>query len=331
MRILFTVLLLLSVTIESLHSGEYGDAFLLASHHPQVQSLGYSTVAGRVGAGHALNNPAGLAGNGQQSLVSMVYQQFTGLSNNIALEGKYPLGESYLIGFTVIHSAVDGLYSRPDLSGLAPGDRRDSVLTLDNSNSDIIDYREDGAFITLAREFEFEFNLGWKFFKVPCRLPLGASAKYIDKVLVDNRGLGFGIDLGGQLFFNLADMTSVLSNTEFGIGICLSDVLNTPVYWTTEHQDAIKRSLVGGFSITQNFSKYASQITLSTSAQTRYEGVRQYGVGIKVKDTLFLRGGHDGYTPSLGLGIGLKKFIIDYSFSQHELANMQKIGINYHF
>jgi len=226
---------------------------------------------------------------------------------------------------------VDGLYTRPNLSGLTPSDRRDSVLTLENSSSSLIDYREDGAFVTLARDYEFEINLGWKFFKIPCHMPLGVSAKYIDKVLDDNRGLGFGIDLGGQLFFNLAGMSKALIDTEFGIGLFLSDILNTPVYWTTEHQDAIKRDLVKGFSVTQNISKYATQVTFSTATQMRYKGVRQYGIGIEVKDEIFIRGGYDGYTPSLGLGIGLKKFIIDYSFSQHELANMQKIGINYHF
>ena len=331
MRILYSFVLLICMSFETLDAGEYGDAFLLASQHPQVQSLGYSTVAGRVSAGHTMNNPAGLAASGPHSQLSLVYQQFTGLSNNIGVEGKYPIGESYMLGVTLIHSAVDGLYSRPNLSGLSPADRRDSVLTLNISSSDLIDYREDGAFLTLAREFEFEVNLGWKFFKIPCRLPLGFSAKYIDKVLVDNRGLGFGIDIGGQLFFNLEDMSEVLSLTEFGLGLFLSDILNTPVYWTTEHQDAIKRSLVGGFSISQKFPKYASQLTFTSSVQTRYADVRQYGVAVEVKETIFLRGGYDGYTPSLGLGIGLKKFIIDYSFSQHELANMQKIGINYHF
>ena len=277
------------------------------------------------------DNPAGFAASGKQSQMSMVYQEFTDLSNNIGIEGKIPMGQSYLVGITLIHSAIDGLYSRPNLSGLTPGERRDSVLTQDNSSSDIIDYREDGAFFTLAREFEFEINLGWKFFKIPCRLPVGVSAKYIDKVLVDNRGLGFGLDVGTQLFFSLGDMRKFLSHTEFGIGLFLSDILNTPVYWTTEHQDAIKRSLVRGFSVTQYFPKYDSQLTIMSSVQGRYSGVRQLGMGVQLKGLLFLRAGHDGYTPSLGLGIGLKKFIIDYSFSQHELANMQKIGINYHF
>ena len=331
MRHLLHIGLFLLLSASSLFAGEYADAFLLASQHPQVQSLGYSAIATRIGSGHALNNPAGFAGSGRQHQLSMVYQQFTGLSSNIGAEGTYLLGDSYVLGVTLIHSAVDGLYSRPNLSSLSPIDRRDSVLALSNTSGAIIDYREDGAFLTLAREFEFEINLGWKFFKIPCHMPIGVSAKYIDKILVDNRGLGFGIDMGSQLFFNLEDMSKVLTHTEFGLGLFLSDILNTPVYWTTEHQDAIKRVLVKGFSVTQNIPKYGSQITFSTSTQMRYVGVRQYGIGIQVKDAIFLRGGYDGYTPSLGLGIGLKKFIIDYSFSQHELANMQKIGINYHF
>jgi len=331
MRAIQQSIFLIFLGTQVLFAGEYADAFLLASHHPQVQSLGYSAVATRVGSGHALNNPAGFATGDRAQQVSLVYQEFQGLSNNLGIEGKYSLGDSYVLGVTMVHSSVDDLFSRPNLSGLTPSDRRDSVLAIGNTQSTLIDYREDGAFISIARQFEFEINLGWKFFKIPCRLPLGVSAKYIDKVLVDNRGLGFGIDIGSQLFFNLAGMSTVLIRTEFGIGLFLSDILNTPVYWTTKHQDAIKRSAVGGFSITQNFPKYASQVTITSSMQTKYVNVRQYGIGIKVKDTIFLRGGYDGYTPSLGLGIGLKKFIIDYSFSQHELANMQKIGINYHF
>jgi len=331
MKILQQFVFLFLVSLSMLRAGEYADAFLLASQYPQIQSMGFSSVAVQVQSGFALNNPAGFAADGHRSQLSVVYQEFTGLSSNIGIEGKYPVSGTYMLGFTLVHSGVDGLYFRPDLSGLSPVDRRDLVLTRDNSNPGILDYREDGAFISLAREFEFEINLGWKFFKIPCRLPLGVSAKYIDKVLVENRGLGFGIDIGSQLFFNLHDMSHVLSKTEFGLGLFLSDILNTPVYWTTEHQDAIKRSLTIGLSITQNLPKLASQLTISSSTQTRYADVRQYGIGIKVKDTIFLRGGYDGYTPSLGLGIGLKKFIIDYSFSQHELANMQKIGINYHF
>ncbi len=316
---------------QMLFAGEYADAFLLASHYPQVQSLGYSAVAVKVVSGHALNNPAGFATTNGFPHLSLVYQDFQGLSTNLGLEAKYRLSDTYALGVTVVHSSVNDLFSRPNLSGLTPGDRRDSVLTLGDTPSSLIKYREDAVFISMARELEFEINLGWKFFKIPCRMPIGISAKYIDKVLVENRGLGFGIDIGSQLFFSLAGMTKVLRNTEFGLGMSLSDILNSPVYWTTKHQDAIKRSLVIGFSITQELPKYDSQLTLSTSIQDRYSGVGQYGIGVSIKDVIFLRGGHDGYTPSLGLGIGLKKFIIDYSFSQHELANMQKIGINYHF
>ncbi len=331
MRPILSMIICCLVSIQLLFAGEYADAFLLASQHPQIQALGNSTAAVRIGAGNALNNPAGLAAGSRNPQISMVYQQFTGLSNNIAVEGNYALGQHTILGITLIHSAVDGLYSRPNLSGLTPIDRRDSVLALNTSDLGIIDYREDGAFITLAREIEFEINLGWKFFKIPCRVPLGVSAKYLDKKLVNNRGLGFGIDLGGQLFFELSEMSRVLNNTEFGVGLVLNDILNSPVYWTTKHQDAIKRSLISGISITQKFPKYSSELTLSSSIQSRYGGVFQYGIGAKIMDTISLGLGHDGYTPSFGLGIGLKMFIIDYSFSQHELANMQKIGISYRF
>lgn len=324
------IMIFFLITSSVLKAGEYADAFLLASLYPQTQSLGNSTVASAVLSGHALNNPAGFA-LGSPSRLSLVYDQFNGLSTNYSLEVTIPVGNTYQLGMTLIHNSIDGLFYRPNLSGLSPRSRRDSVLTQAELANEIIRYREDAVFLSLAREFKFKINLGWIFFKIPFRVPMGLSFKYIDKLLVDNRGLGVGIDAGGQFFFDLAGMTDLLMNTEFSFGIFLSDVLNTPVYWSTNHQDAIKRNFTTGYAITQNIKKYATKVTLSSGWQSHYQNVSRYGLEVKIKDMISVRGGHDGYITSFGLGIGLKKFIIDYSFSQHELSDMQKIGINYHF
>ncbi len=323
-------IIILLLLISTLRAGEYADAFLLASYYPQTQSLGYSTVATNVNSGHAMNNPAGFAQSSGSQLV-LVYDQFGALSNNIGLEAKFKTNGYYNYGLTLVHSMVDGLFARPNLSNLSPNARRDSVFSLQDRRGEKINYREDALFFSIARTFEFEINLGWKFFRIPCRMPVGLSIKYLDKILVDNRGLGSGFDFGGQLYFDLAGMTDVLLNTEFSIGLFFSDILNTPVYWSTEHQDAIKRVLVRGVGITQHIEKFHSELTLTRSVHSRYKNIQQYGLEAIVKEAIYLRAGHDGNATSLGLGIGLKKFIIDYSFSQHELAGVQKIGISYHF
>lgn len=330
MRIPAKYYLSILLSVSSLVGGEYADAFLLASLNPQIQSMGHSTAAFAVGSGHALNNPAGLANNPIRNL-NMTYDNFNGLSTNLGIESSFPVGAKYQMGISLIHNGVDGLNSRPDLSQLSLGDRRDSVMAMIGTQGDAIKYREDAAFVTLARLYEFEINLGWKFFKIPCRMPLGLSVKYIDKLLVNNRGLGSGIDLGGQLFFNLGGMTDVLLNTEFSFGLVLNDILNTPVYWNTEHQDAIKRNLIFGYAISQHLKKIDSYVSFASSIQKRYPNVTQYGMEFNLKNKVYFRGGYDGYTPSFGLGIALKKFIIGYSFSQHELSEIQKIEINYHF
>ncbi len=327
LRNLYLTLTMLSATI---YAGEYADAFMLAGAYPHAQSMGNSTVALSVASGYALNNPAGLAYLSHQQ-VSMVYDQFNGLSNNYGIELQLPASENYTIGLTAIHTSIGDLYSRPNLSNLPSEIRRDSVLSLAGTSGDLITYREDALFLSLAREFEFELNLGWKLFKIPVKMPVGASIKYIDKLLVENRGLGSGIDLGTQFCFSLAGMSRRLSKTDFSFGLFLSDILNTPVYWDTEHQDAIKRNLTKGYSIRQQFDKYSTEILFSSSTQTRYPDKTQYGIEIKVRKVLAVRGGYDGYIPSFGLGISLKKFIIAYSFSQYDLAGMQKIGIDYHF
>ncbi|MCF6239064.1 MAG: hypothetical protein L3J79_09715 [Candidatus Marinimicrobia bacterium] len=203
------LMLITIFVLRSVQAGEYADAFLLASLYPQAQSLGNSTVASNLVNGHAMNNPAGF-GQAQSSQVSLVYEQFSGLSQNYGLEAIYPVGDRYKLGLTLIHNSIDDLYYRPNLSGLAPQSRRDSVLALSGTHLGSIPYREDAVFLSMAREFEFELNLGWKFFKIPFRIPLGISVKYLDKLLVENRGLGSGIDLGGQLHFNLANMNDIL-------------------------------------------------------------------------------------------------------------------------
>ena len=313
-----------------LSAGEYADAFLLANLHPQVYSMGFSTVATPVLGGHAMNNPAGFV-NGAPISISLIYEQFNDLTQSVGFEAKYGISEKYDLGLTLINNSINDLYARPNLSGLSPQSRRDSVLSLAGSNSELINYRESAAFLSLAREFKFNIDLGWVYFKIPCRVPVGVSVKYIDKILVENRGLGSGIDAGGQFFFNLGGMSDLLMNTEFSLGLMLSDVLNTPVFWNSEHQDAIKRHTTFGISVEQSIKKYGVVVSLSRARQERYDNDLQHGIQVKIKDLVYLRGGNDGTTTSFGLGIGLKKFIIDYSFSQHELANMQKIGINYHF
>lgn len=321
-----TWILLLISTV--LRAGEYADAFLLSSNYPQVQALGLSSVAAIVTSGHNLNNPAGFA-LGSASRITMVYENFSDLSTNYALEATKPIGSKYQMGLSLFHSSIDDLYVRPYLSGLSPRARRDSVLALAGDPGESIPYREDAVFLTLARELNFKIDLGWIFFKIPCRVPLGVSAKYIDKLLVENRGLGVGIDVGGQIFYSLAGMTDVLANTEFSYGLFISDVLNTPVYWNSQHQDAIKRNITMGYAISQELLKYDTKITFSSGSNRLYHELSRYGMEINIKELISIRGGHDGYTTSFGLGIGLKKFIIDYSFSQHELSDMQKIGIIY--
>lgn len=330
MRRLQYLILIIVLPFRAIIPGEYGDAFILASIHPQVYSLGNSAVATTVLSGHALNNPAGFT-SGPQKSIGIVYDQFNGLTQSIGLETKFKVSEKYDLGLTFLNNSISDLYFRPNLSGLTPQDRRDSVLTLNEQDSDVIKYRESAVFLTVAREFNFYIDLGWIFFKIPCRVPVGMSVKYIDKILDENRGLGSGIDAGGQFFFNLGGMTDALANTEFSFGLHFSDILNTPIYWDTQHQDAIGRQLTFGYAATQNIKKYGSKITFSKSSQTRYADVSQYGLELTIKDRVYFRGGHDGYTTSFGLGIGLKKVIIDYSFSQHELSDMQKIGISYHF
>jgi hypothetical protein len=326
-----TAILIIIVSLASLgKAGEYGDAFILSAMYPRAQALGQSTVSQFNQNGHALTNPAGYS-NHDSLYINLAYDQFNGLSNIIAMESGFPIGSNYRLGLNVIHSSVPDLFSRPDLSFLNPNVRRDSVLALAQQNGQIIRYREDAVFLSLAREFSFDLNLGWKFFKIPVRLPIGASVKYLDKLLVENRGLGIGFDLGGQFIFNLSGMSDILKNTEFAFGLMLHDMLNSPVYWETEHQDAIKRGIVRGVGVSQHFDRYGLDIRFSTSIQDRYPEKRQLGLEVGLKNRLFVRLGSDGYTPSFGLGIGLKKFIIDYTFSRHELAGMQKIGINYHF
>jgi len=330
MKLLRNMIVTLAILSSSLSAGEYGDAFLLASAHPQVYAMGNSTVATIVLGGHALNNPAGFV-NGAPAYISLIYDQFEDLSQSIGFEAKMDLTEKYDLGLTLINNSIGDLYARPNLSTLTPQSRRDSVLVLAAEDAAIINYRESAVLLSMSREFRFYIDLGWVYFKIPCRVPVGISVKYIDKLLDENRGLGSGIDAGTQFFFNLGGMNDWLIDTEFSVGLFISDILNTPIFWTTEHQDAIKRQATFGYAVTQSFRKYDTVLSLSKSNQDRYGTKSQYGVEVKIKDAIFIRVGHDGTTTSFGLGIGLKKFIIDYSFSQHELSDMQKIGINYQF
>ncbi len=322
------LVLSLAVLTGLLRAGEYADAFLLASFSPYSQALGKSNVALPSYSGYTLNNPAS-NGFGYMPQARMTYHRYGDLLSQYSAAGQHPLGENWLLSAQVIHAGVGDIYARPSLSGLDPLTRRDSVRYTDHDTWGTLQHREDALLTTIGRKLKFNIDLGWKFFEIPCELPVGLTVKYIDKVLEGNRGIGSGIDLGTAVRAELKEVNDLLAYTELYFGYVVRDILNTPVYWETRHQDAIKRSVVTGMALVQPIPSAELVFTVSTSTNAAHQNLRQYGLQIGFKEVLNARLGHDGNEYSLGLGLAFKKFIIDYSFSQHELAGAQKFGVVY--
>ena len=326
MRRLIAILCLMGLV----QAGEYGDAFLLSALPARSLAMGYSDVALQHEQGYSFLNPAS-AGMTRDRLGNATVHRFGSLNTLWTATVQMPVGERWTLNTALLHTGIGDIGERPDLSALDPQSRRDTVRAQSAAGWGTLRHREDAVLLNLATQFSFKIDLGWKFFEIPCTMPVGMTVKVLDKVLAENRGIGSGVDLGVGLHAELADISDRFLNTQLHFGLALQDVLNTPVYWNTKHQDAIKRRWVPGIALSQQIPAWQMRIVVSMSQNALHLNQRQLGAEIGYRKRYKLRFGYDGERLSLGVGVAYKKIIIDYSFGSHELAGRQKIGVVYHF
>jgi hypothetical protein len=157
--------------------------------------------------------------------------------------------------------------------------------------------------------------------------------KYIKRKLYGYSATGVGFDISCLLKIPL----SILFDQEwmglFNVGINLQDVGGTKISWDTEseHNDKVLMNSKLGFSYTQPFELLDSKLLFAWDIDTVYDRIDHYGMEFEYKKNFAIRSGYYDKNFSLGAGIFLCKFNVDYAFITNPLGNTNRVGIKYSF
>jgi hypothetical protein len=170
---------------------------------------------------------------------------------------------------------------------------------------------EEGFFVTYGAKIGEKFSAG-------------LNLKYIRQLLAENSSTGWGVDVGG--------LYEVLDG--FKVGFNLQDVTKTKLKWDSisKHEEIIPTSMKFGAAYTKDISEIKSIITLSWSLDTKYGTEMQYGVEWWLMNAVALRVGLNNNELTVGTGLRLATFQVDYAFIGHDdLGNTHRISTSVRF
>ena len=170
---------------------------------------------------------------------------------------------------------------------------------------------EDGVFLSYG-------------IKVNKALSVGLNLKIIRQLLAANASSGWGIDIGAlyELF------------SGFRLGLNLQDVTRTKLKWNsaTSHEDVIPASVRFGAAYTGEIPSLKSVFTVACNVDTKYNSEMHYGFEWWLLKTLALRIGLDEGRLSVGSGLRITTFQVDYAFIGHDdLGNTHRISTSVRF
>lgn len=188
---------------------------------------------------------------------------------------------------------------------------------------------ELGIFFNLSRNFTKTVDLGWQISPFPVQIPIGLNIKVIHKELYDIKADGIGFDLGTMAAFGLDDMVGNDWLGDLILGLSITDIVGTPVYWSSGKYDKISMSVISGLGYRQTFNNWPVEILLLRQQESGENNARS-GIEILWKKLIAVRFGNDLGEIQGGIGLALsalgKNISIDYSFAAHSLGDAHRFG-----
>jgi len=179
--------------------------------------------------------------------------------------------------------------------------------------------------ITYGNGVDWALYLSWSR-KLNSVLSVGASAKVVQRGLMDNSAFGLGLDIG--IRYQPSEAFSACLN--------LQDISGTHLFWNTGSTESILPTVKLGVAFRWPISKFATVATIAADGDFRFEG-REYsaqyhfsgisldthmGAEFLIKDLVALRiGSAEGsMTAGLGLQFGLLNHPVslDYAYLSHQ-------------
>ncbi|MBD3182329.1 hypothetical protein GF312_08560 [Candidatus Poribacteria bacterium] len=154
-------------------------------------------------------------------------------------------------------------------------------------------------------------------------LSMGLNFKIIRQSLGQHSSSGWGLDLGA--------LYELYKGFRFGINF--QDLPKTRIRWgITEHEEEIPASVKFGAAYTADITSLKSVVTLAWNVDTKYDTTMHYGLEWWLVDILALRAGLDEGQLSVGTGLRMSSFQVDYAFVGHDdLGSTHRVSTSVRF
>jgi hypothetical protein len=331
MRRIYIFIVFLVVTGFSQGSNFAGD-FLEQGVGVRAAALGqaYSATAEDLSA--LYYNPAGISLINSKEVYLQYTDLYTGLAYQHFIGYNHPLFAGWSIGAGWMRVGVDGI-QKTEIDPQRLQDLiTDNIPLYDYITGDFSNYN-DVYYLSVAKNNAFLVDIGWQYFEMPVEIPIGIAFKYINQSLDEYAGSGLGFDFGGMLRFRLSDFTGLAWMGNFSYSFTVKDFLGTGITWNTDSKttDEIPFHVFHGVKISQPIEALSSEIILLLMHDTKYGGTNNWGFEYSYDRLLSFRAGYRNDEVSLGAGVRLWMFNLDYAYLPHDLGNSHRVALQVRF
>ena len=308
-------------------AGKYAADFLSIGAGARALALGGAAIALTDDATGTYWNPASLITIKKRSLALMHAERFSGLEtyNFFSFVSEInPLGH---FGISWIRLGIDDIPIYETLSGTLEERLGNPDLQPHPKGrgeyEEPLGYMQDvenALFLSYSRlASEKPVLIG----NIPITMSWGANVKYIFTRLGDATARGVGFDLATLLFVDF-------KSGQLLIGTVAQNAFAAEVKWNSRHEDIIPVNLRLGFAYTPAKGIF-SNFTVAFALDTRYGLTNHIGLEYHLMNFLTLRAGMHQREYTMGAGLKIKKYCLDYAFTNEDLANSHQISLNINF
>lgn len=303
---------------------KYAGEFMAIGVGGRALGLGgaYAALANDVTSGYW--NPAGLAALSYPQVTLMHDERFGDLINYDYGAVAIPFGATGSLAFSAIRLGVDGI-----------PDTRNALI--DNNGNGVFDDvdRLDYSKISYFNAADWALYVSYAK-RATDRLSYGANLKFIRRDLGDASATGIGFDVGLQ--YRLAERLTLGANVQ--------DLTTTLVAWNTGTNELISPTMKLGtaYAIDALGGRFSPALDVDIRFEDRREASNAHlgavsfdfhtGLEFDFRNLIALRAGYNDLgSVTLGTGIHLLKFDIDYSFAKfdasEQLGNTHRISLTF--
>ena len=324
-KLCFILFILIWFTTSKCFAGKYAGDFLSIGAGARALALGGAAITLTDDATGTYWNPASLITVKNRSLALMHAERFSGMETynfvSFVFEIK-PLGH---FGISWIRLSIDDIPIYETLSG-TPADRLGNPDLQPKGGKEYeepLGYLQDvenALFLSYSRlASEKPVLVG----NIPITMSWGANVKYIFTHLGDANSRGVGFDLAALLSANL-------KSGQLLIGTVAQNTFAAKLKWNSKHEEIIPVNLRFGFAYTPTKGRF-SNFTVAYALDTRYGLANHVGLEYQLINFLTLRAGVHRREYTMGAGLKVKKYALDYAFTNEDLANSHQVSLNITF